>query len=366
MAKKIRYAIVGLGHIAQSAVLPAFEHASENSELVAFVSDSRHKTDELKEFYGVADWWRYHEFDECLKSGKIDAVYIALPNDMHKAFAVRAARAGIHVLCEKPMAPNERDCWEMIEAARSNGVKLMVAYRLHFEPANLKAIEIVKSGQIGNPRYFTSSFSMQVNSGNIRTQGAHHGGPLFDLGVYCINAARYLFEDEPVEVVSVAGTTRDQRFAEIEEAIAVSLLFPKGRLATFICSMGASSAGWYQVVGTEGNLIVSPAYHYELERNLVLTNGSKTTPSRFEKCDQFGPELSYFSDCILNNREIESSGYEGLADIHIISAVFEAALAGRRITLDPLPKRQRPDVGQLMQRPPVAQPPLVDVQPPSL
>src|SRR5438105_2516048 len=145
--QKIRYAVVGLGYISQAAVLPAFRHA-ENSELTALVSDDPEKLEKLSRNYDVRHTYTYEQYDECLRSGQIDAVYIALPNSLHRDYTVRAARAGIHVLCEKPMALSEQDCRAMIEAAETNHIKLMIAYRLHFEPTHLQAIEIIQSGKI--------------------------------------------------------------------------------------------------------------------------------------------------------------------------------------------------------------------------
>ena len=167
---KIRYAVVGLGHIAQVAVLPAFAHARQNSQLTALVSDDPVKHEKLRSKYKVQHTYSYEEYDKCLSSGAIDAVYIALPNNLHCDFTVRAARAGIHVLCEKPMAVTEDDCEKMISAAEKGGVKLMIAYRLHFEKANLEAVEIARSGKLGEPRFFSSVFAMQVKEDNIRLE----------------------------------------------------------------------------------------------------------------------------------------------------------------------------------------------------
>ena len=191
-ARKVRYAVVGLGHIAQVAVLPAFSHA-ENSELAALVSNDREKLAKLGRKYRVRDRFSYSQFDDCLRSGLVDAVYIALPNHLHREYSERAARAGVHVLCEKPMAVTEEDCRSMIGATEENGVKLMVAYRLHFEQANLRAIELVQSGKLGDPRLFDSVFTMQVKQGDIRLNPRElGGGTLYDIGIYCINAVRNL------------------------------------------------------------------------------------------------------------------------------------------------------------------------------
>lgn len=168
---QVRYAVVGLGHIAQVAVLPAFQHAG-NSRLAALVSDDLVKRQKLGRKYKVAQTCGYEDYDAILRSGEINAVYIALPNSLHREFAVRAARAGVHILCEKPLAVTEQDCEEIIRACAENGVKLMTAYRLHFTKANLEAIRLVQSGKIGEPRIFNSVFTMQVTEGDIRLQRA--------------------------------------------------------------------------------------------------------------------------------------------------------------------------------------------------
>src|SRR5262245_49091161 len=164
--QKIRYAVAGLGYIAQVAVLPAFQHSSRNSELAALISDDPEKLRELSEKYDVKITASYDDYENVLRSGNIDAVYIALPNHLHRQYTVRAAESGIHVLCEKPMAVTSEECLDMIRACENASVKLMIGYRLHFEKTNLKAVNIVQSGKIGIPKIFNSTFSMQVKEGN--------------------------------------------------------------------------------------------------------------------------------------------------------------------------------------------------------
>ncbi|MGH9962808.1 MAG: Gfo/Idh/MocA family protein, partial [Pyrinomonadaceae bacterium] len=188
---KVRYAVVGLGYISQVAVLPAFANASKNSELGALISDDSVKLKKLAKRYEVAQTYSYDQYEECLNSGEIDAVYIALPNNMHCDYTVRAANAGVHVLCEKPMAVTEQECNRMLTASRERSVKLMVAYRLHFEEANLRALQLAHSRKLGELRIFNSLFTMQVREGNIRLQKNLGGGTLFDIGIYCINAVRH-------------------------------------------------------------------------------------------------------------------------------------------------------------------------------
>ena len=215
MKEKIRYAVVGLGHIAQTAVLPAFQHA-ENSELVALVTGSPDKVKQLSKRYGVKAY-AYKDMETAIERENVDAVYIATPNSLHREHTERAARAGSHVLCEKPMAASERDCEAMIEVIKQNKVKLMIAYRLHFHDANLHAVEISRSGKLGEVRCFDSLFGLQVHGENIRLQKNLGGGTLFDIGIYCINAARYLFRDEPTEVVGLTANNGEKRFSEVEE-----------------------------------------------------------------------------------------------------------------------------------------------------
>ncbi len=340
-AHRVRYAVVGVGWIAQEAILPAFGNA-KNSRLAALVTGDPEKASELGRWYGAMTTVAYDGYENLLRSGDIDAVYITLPNGMHKDFSVAAARAGIHVLCEKPMAANVAECDEMIRAAEEGGAKLMIAYRLHFEPANLKAISIVASARIGEPRIFNSVFSQQVRARNVRLRKDLAGGPLMDMGVYPINAARYMFRDEPIEVSAFGGTTAEARFEQVHEAASVMLRFPGDRLASFTCSFGAAPADRWSVVGTEGWVHLEPGFDYHRELKLRAFIGGKESHENFPKHDQFGPEIAYFSECILSNRAPEPSGKEGLADIRVIQAALESIRTGRPVHLEPFHVDSRP------------------------
>ncbi|MEA5564870.1 Gfo/Idh/MocA family oxidoreductase [Anabaena sp. UHCC 0399] len=354
--RKIRYAVVGLGWFAQEAALPAFAH-TENSELVALVSDDPTKLEELSKQYGVEHTYSYEEYEDCLASDEIDAVYIALPNHLHCDFTVRAANQAIHVLCEKPMAVTEQECESMIKAANDNGVKLMIAYRLHLEPANLEAVEIVRSQQIGEPRVFNSVFTQQVEQGNIRLRDITGGGTLYDIGIYCINAARYLFQEEPSEVFAVAASKGEQRFSEVEEATSAILRFPNGRLATFTCSFGAAKVSNYQVVGTQGDLFVEPAYTWQGEIKKYLTIDGETEERTYAPHDQLAAEFTYFSDCILSNKEPEPNGIEGLIDVRIIEALYQSIATGQPVQVPTFERDQRPTSEQTIEYPPVEEKP---------
>ena len=357
MNKKIRYAVVGLGHISQTAVLPAFKHA-ENSQLAALVTGNPEKDEELSERYGINSY-TYDDLESALEKEKVDAVYIATPNILHREHTERAAQAGVHVLCEKPMATTQDDCEAMIRAATQNNVKLMIAYRLHFNDANLHAVKVAKSGDLGDVRYFESLFGLQVKEGNIRTRKDLGGGTLFDIGIYCINAARYLFRDEPIEVVGLTANNGEKRFAEIEEMTGAIMRFPHERLGMFTCSFGSSDVSRYDLVGTKGQLRLENAYEYQGETKCVTTIAGKSSDKIFRPGDQFAPELIYFSDCIIHDRAPEPSGNEGLADIRVINAIYESAEVGRAVRLEPVPKKRRPDEKMQIKRPPVKEPELV-------
>jgi glucose-fructose oxidoreductase len=363
-SQRVRYAVVGLGWIAQTAFLPAFAGARENSELAALVSDDAEKLKALGRKYKVEALYSYDEFDRCLGQGGVDAVVIALPNTMHRAYTEAAANAGVHVLCEKPMAMTEQDCESMIESCRAAGVKLMVGYRLHFEKANLEAVALVRAGTLGEPRLFHASLTQSVEAGNFRLRGGE-GGPLYDVGIYCVNAARYLFRAEPVEVFGWHARREDQRFRESPEATSALLRFPDDRLATFICSFGAAGTSSYEIVGTKASLRVDPAFGIAEDLAHHLTRDGKTRTRTFAAREQFGPELVYFSRCILKRREPEPSGEEGLADVRILRAVERSAEEGRAIKLGPFLRERRPIPEQEIRRPLREKPKLVKVQDPS-
>jgi len=356
----VRYAVIGLGHIAQVAVLPAFAHARRNSRLVAVVSDDAAKRREIARRYKLDHVFGYDEYDDCLEV--VDAVYIALPNSLHAEYTIRAARAGVHVLCEKPMAVTVTECERMIAACRRARVKLMIAYRLHFEPLNLEAIDLARKGRLGDLKFFSSSFSMTVRRGDIRTKRAYGGGTLYDIGVYCINAARYLFRAEPTQVSAVSINSGGAALAEIDETTAATLRFGDEQVATFITSFNASDVAAYRIVGTKGDLHADPAYEYARGLEYSLTIDGKKTRKAFGKHDQFAPELLYFSDCIQKNREPEPSGEEGLQDVRIVQALYKSAASGRPVPIPPFTKRTRPTGRQRITRPGIRKPPLVKVQ----
>ena len=341
--EKIRYAVVGLGHIAQTAVLPAFKNAQENSKLVALISGDKEKLKTLSEQYNVEKTYLHAEFEDCMRSGEVDAVYIATPNFFHRNLMETAAKYGVHVLCEKPLAVTTADCQSMITTAEKNNTQLMVAYRLHLESANLEAIRLAHSKKIGDLKIFNSMLTMQVKDNHdIRLDEVEKGGgPLYDIGIYCINAARYLFKSEPIEVMAMSTSSKDSRFKKVDEVISASLKFPDGKIASFTVSFGSFPMSEFDLIGTKGRIKLEKAYEYSKSMTLKTFEEKKVISKRYPKRDQFGAELVYFSNCIQNKKKPEASGEEGLADIKIIEALHLSLDLGSPITMDEIHKKAR-------------------------
>jgi glucose-fructose oxidoreductase len=233
----------------------------------------------------------------------------------------------------------------------------MIAYRLHFERANLQAAQHARQGELGSLRYFSSDFSMQVQPHNIRVKRKHGGGPLYDIGVYCINAARYAFGADPVAVFATAASSQDPRFREVDETVVALMRFDDSRVASFTCSFGSADRSTYTITGTRGSLTMDPAYEYAQGLAYRLKIGESSRIRKFGKSDQFAPELLYFSDCILKNREPEPSGEEGVVDVRIIEAMNRSIASGRWVPIKMRQRSRRPTLQQEIRRPAVAREP---------
>lgn len=360
----VNFAVVGLGNFAQTAILPAFANAKEKAHLAALVTGDVEKAAKLSRKY-KAPAYSYDDYEALLRSGMVRAVYIAVPNSEHRTFVEPAARAGVHVLCEKPLAYSVEDARAIVDVCAKNKVRLMTAYRLHFEEGNLAAIEAAHSGKIGEARLFTSVHTMQVEPDNIRVDLSLGGGPLEDIGIYCLNAARYIFKAEPQEVTAFAVRGKDRRFKEVPEAVAVTLRFPKDRLATFLCGFGETKVSEYQVIGTEGVLKMDQAFTWKGDIEQTISQKDKSKTKTFKHRDHVAAELVYFSDCIRQHTDPEPSGEEGLLDVRIIDALRKSYFKHRTIRLRPLAKKRRPHRGQSIHRRPASKPKPVKAPAPS-
>ena len=350
--RKVRYAVVGAGWISQEAFMPGI-HSAPNSVMTAIVTGNVEKSRKLADFHGIEHVYTYDQYDEMLRAGVVDAVYIALPNSMHADFAIRAARAGVHALVEKPLAKTVAESEAMIAAAAENNTLLLTAYRLHNEPGAIEALEMIRRGEIGEPLYYTSVFSFQSAPVNHRLQAEHWGGPLQDIGVYCLNAVRHVFGSEPVEVVAMSeGPDSDARFAEIDAHVGAMLRFPGGKMATFYCSFGAGEIDKYTVVGSKGVIEVEQAFRFQAPRRIRLIKGDTVTVREFPFVEEFGGQAAYFSNCIINGERPEADGEEGLADMVTMVAIEEAIRTGKpqAINLPPRPRHPTPDMAHALPR----------------
>ncbi|WP_421695643.1 Gfo/Idh/MocA family protein [Aestuariivirga sp.] len=349
----IKYAVVGAGWITQEAFLPGVAQ-SGNSRVEAIVSGNSKKSAALARMYDIPLAVSYDEYDSLLQSDRIDAVYVALPNSLHAEYAIRAARAGKHVIVEKPLANTETEAEAMIAAAKDGGVYLMTAYRLHNEPGTLAVLDRIRSGEIGKPLVFQSIFSFQAQPDNHRLVAEHWGGPLQDVGVYCINAARHIFSEEPIEATAISyRPTDDDRFKEVDATIAATLRFPSGGLAQFVASFGVSSVDAYRVVGSTGNLELGPGFRHDTPTTLRLRRNGESIKITFPQVDHLGGHMAYFSDCITSHTPPEPDGEEGLADMRVLFAVEEAARTGKPVSIKSSARPRHP-TSDMEQRRPVA------------
>jgi predicted dehydrogenase len=332
-SKRIGYAVVGLGRIAERAVLPAFRH-SRSAKLVALVSGDEKKASRLAAKFGASDYYSYEDFPLCLSHPQVDAVFIATSNGTHAEFSERAAAAGKHVLCEKPMANSVEDCQRMIEACRDNRVRLMIAYRKYFEPGSLALKKLVTGGKLGRLKLIHSAFTIYLPPGKKVTpwhldKKMAGGGSLVDVGVYCVNTIRWLTGKEPVEAMAHAWTVDPQRFNDVEENITFRLNFPEGLVAQASSSYGAAQASFLHVHGEKGWAALDPAYAYDEERRLFGKIGGKWFEKKFKIMDEFALELDAFADSIRRKRDPEPDGYEGMRDVVVMQAIYRSARENR-------------------------------------
>lgn len=334
MNRPVRYAVVGTGWISQIAFLPSIPQV-ENSVVTALVTGNAEGAAKLAEFHGIEHVVAYDDYDAMLAADIVDAVYIALPNSLHADYAIRALKAGKHALVEKPLATSIAESEAMIRAAEENGVFLMTAYRLHSEPGTVKVLDLIRAGEIGEPKHFATTFSFQSDPDNHRLLAKHWGGPLQDIGVYCVNAARHCLGAEPfrASAIKVHGNG-DPRFREVEGSMAITLEFPDEKLAQCLISFESGDTDWYRVIGTTGEITVEPAYGFQTTPRIWLTKGSERREIEVPVSDHFGGQAAYFSDCILKSERPMPDGEEGLADMRVLLAIEEAAKTGTPQPID--------------------------------
>jgi predicted dehydrogenase len=334
--KKLGWAIVGLGRLSINQILPAFAKC-EKSKVVAFVTGSREKGEKLAARYGVnpKNIYNYQNYEALRENPEVDIVYIVLPNGMHAEYTIRAARVGKHVLTEKPMANTPKDCEEMIRAAREASRKLMVAYRVRYEPYNQALIRMCRDGELGQIKVVVCDHGFNIGDPTQwrLKKDLSGGGSLMDIGVYALQAARYTTGEEPTEVNAMEFTDRnDVRFKEVEDTINFQLRFPSGALAQCTSSYGYAGQNRIRVIGTRGWAELEPATSYTGLR-MRMRKGNVIEERDLGQRDHFALEMDHLSDCVMNSKEVLTPGEEGLRDLKIMMAIYEAARAGKTVKL---------------------------------
>ena len=334
--KKLGWAVVGLGSLAMHEILPAFAKC-EKSKVTALVSGHPDKANKLAQQYGVnpKNIYNYQNYDSIKDNPEVDVIYIVLPNGMHAEYAIRGFQAGKHVLTEKPMANTPVECQKMIDAGRKAGKKLMVAYRCRYEPYNKEAMRIARSGELGPTQVILANNGWRVTNPDQwrMKKDLAGGGSMMDIGIYALQAARYLSGEEPTEVNAFIYTTpNDPRFTEVEENINFQLRFPSGILANCTSSYGYDAQSHYRVIGTTGWLEMEPATIYRDLSMRVHKNGV-TEEKRLPVVDHFAVEMDHMSECVAQNKEPLTPGEEGLRDLKIMMAVYKAASTGKTVKL---------------------------------
>jgi predicted dehydrogenase len=328
VVKKIGYAVVGLGGIANSSVLPAFSRC-KRAKLIALVGRDKKKAQSLAKKFKAKTAWASGEFNECLADPSLSAVYIATRPGEHLELTTRAAEAGKNVLCEKPLAATVAQAAEMVEVCRSNGVLLMTAYRKHFEPSCLYVKKLIQDGALGRIDMIHAAFSELhvpgVSLDWLLDEKLAGGGPLMDLGVYCVNTSRWLLSEDPIEVNACAWRNDKTRFREVEEGISFRMTFPSGTILQGSSSYGAVLSSLLFVQGTQGWISLSPAFPFDEERLLTGKIAGRWFQKNFKIVDEFAPEIDAFAEAIQKKRGIEPDGAQGLRDMKILHTIYEAA-----------------------------------------
>ena len=337
--QRVGWAVVGLGDFALNQILPSIGD-TRLCRLSAVVSGNPEKARAVAAAYGVEprSVYSYDDFDRIRDNPDVQVVYVILPNALHRDWTIRAARAGKHVFCEKPMAVTPEDCRAMIGACREAGRKLMVAYRAQFEPHSMLARQMIREGRIGTVRSVSGEHGRMLELDKPRDQWRARrelagGGSLYDIGIYNINSARFLLGEEPVEVTATLRDPDDPRVS-VEVNVDWTMRFASGTRAVFNSSYGYKNTKRLQVMGTEGTIELDPATEYYGNR-LLLKKEQSVEQREIRPTNQFAAEMDHFAECVMRNRTPQTPGEEGLRDVQIMQAIYEAARTGRPVAVPP-------------------------------
>ena len=330
----VGFAIVGLGKLSLGQLVPAFRNC-RGARLAALVSGHADKANRIAAEQNLlaGSVYSYADYDRIADNPRIEVVYIVLPNFMHAEYTIRALKAGKHVLCEKPMATTVADAEAMVAAAKAANRKLMIAYRCHTEPLNVEAMRRVRSGELGKSRLVITKMVRQSDMNDpsdawrldMQKSG---GGALADMGIYGVNAARYLLNEEPVEVRATASTDRaDPRFKTVEDFYAWEFKFPSGALAQGSTSFDASDEMSFEVIGQHRRLLADPGCFYG-GNHLSLVQGGRRTEIPIHEIDQFAREMDWMADVVRGRAPMLAPGEEGVQDMRLMKAIMDSAASG--------------------------------------
>ncbi|WP_421382295.1 Gfo/Idh/MocA family protein [Bacillus salacetis] len=330
----VKWGILSTANIAKKALIPALQN-SDNAEVAAIASISGKAEDTAKEFSIPK---AYQSYEDLLDDPEIQAVYIPLPNTMHKEWVTKAARKGKHVLCEKPAALTAEDVKEMAEVCRINNVLFMEAFMYQFHPQHRRVKELIEEGAIGEVRHMRSAFTFKLdfekNSQNIRLNKDLGGGSIWDVGCYCIHSTRYILGDEPAEVY-VKGTLHDQFGVDTKAAGILS--FENGITASFECGFEQPMNDLYEVSGTKGTIKVPFAYRPDrfpgAEVSIEIIDDKGEERSETFKGNPYEIQVSHFSDCIMSGKQPVYSPEQTIRNIETIQACYQSLGANSPVLL---------------------------------
>lgn len=334
--KKLGWALVGLGSLSTHQIAPALAK-SQHSKLAAVVTGTPQKGIDWQAKYGLGaeHVYSYETFDKIIDDPAIDVVYIVLPNSMHHEFTIRAAKAGKHVYCEKPMANTAAECREMIAACDAAKRKLGVAYRCQFEPHHREAIRFSREKVFGPLRHIEAGFGFK--SGDPKQwrlrKALAGGGALMDVGVYALQACRYLSGEEPVEVTALETKTDPVKFAEVDETIQWSMRFASGITANCLTTYGFNGYNQFTAFAENGRFGMESAYGYSGQKGWT---SKPDVPLTFPAIDHFVAQMDAFSLSILNDQPFEPSGTEGLRDLLVVEAIYRSIATGKKEAVETL------------------------------
>jgi len=328
VTNKTGFAVIGLGSIAQSSVLPAFAKC-KHARLVAVVGRDAAKTSRLARKFKAGFRYNSDDFATCLANPEVSAVYIATPQGEHARLTIQSAEAGKHVLCEKPLAATRQQSAAMVEACLHNGVLLMTAYRKYYESSTLYLKQLIESGKLGRIDVIHTAFSELYTPGKslswLLDAKMAGGGPLMDLGVYCVNTSRWLVDEDPIEANAESWARDRARFHEVEEGISFRLRFPSGLLLYGSSTYSAAPSSFLYVQGSAGWASLSPAFPFEEERKLTAKIGKHHIARAFPLVNEFSPEIDAFASAIQKHGSVEPDGVQGHKDMIILDAIYKSA-----------------------------------------